>query len=76
MTNVTLPISKMINYLRIAAKQRERAAKKFVDDYGPNAAVVAEVNAELGELQNAINQLLIESVTPLEQAIAKQQAKK
>lgn len=72
MTDVNLPILKLINYLRIAAKQRERAAKKFADDYGPSSATVAEINGELGELQNAINSLLIASVTPIEQFISKQ----
>lgn len=74
MTEVKLPILKLINYLKIAAKQRERAAKKFVEEYGPSSGTVAEVNGELGELQQAINELLIASVTPIEQHIQKEKA--
>lgn len=74
MVEVDLPILKLINYLRIAAKQRERAAKKFVEDYGPSSGTVAEVNAEIGELNQAINTLLVQSVTPLEQHIRQTQA--
>lgn len=75
MTEVKLPILKIINYLKIAAKQRERAAKKFGEDYGPSSATVAEINGELGELQNAINELLIASVTPIEKHIQNQSKK-
>lgn len=72
MVEVNLPLTKLINYLRIAEKQRQRAAKKFVEDYGPTAATVAEVNNEIGELSMAINQLLTQAATPIEKHIANQ----
>lgn len=48
-------------YLQIAYKQRERAARKFAEDYGPTSNTVAEVSAELAEMNRAITELTIEA---------------
>lgn len=47
-------------YLQIAYKQRERAARKFADDYGPTSNTVAEVSHELAEMNKAITELMID----------------
>lgn len=77
MANSTVELSpaKLITYLKIAGKQRERAAKKFVEDYGPSSATVAEVNTELAELNMAINKLTVDASTPIEKHIAAQNKK-
>lgn len=59
-TTVNLPSDKLAKYLNIAYKQRERAAKKFADDYGPNSATVLEISGELAEMNKAITELTIE----------------
>lgn len=48
----------LAKYLQIAANQRKRAATKFVQDYGPTSATVAEVNSEIAELDTVINTLI------------------
>lgn len=44
----------LAKYLRIAFNQRQRAVKKFEQDYGPGSATVKEVSEELAELNKAI----------------------
>lgn len=68
-TEVHLDKTNLVKYLTIASKQRKRAAQKFMDDYGPASATVAEVNQEIGELDMAISELNARKDTPLEQAI-------
>lgn len=70
MTDVNLTPDKLVKYLKIAEKQRTRAAQKFVDDYGPSSATVAEVNTEIAELNMAINLLMANQSTPIEKHIA------
>lgn len=48
---------KLVRYLRIAQKQRERAATKFVQDYGPSSNTVAEISQEIAQLNMVINSL-------------------
>lgn len=57
-TTVNLTPQKVVQYLNVAFKQRERAAKKFNEDYGPNSATVAEISTELAELNRAINEIV------------------
>lgn len=71
-TTVTLSPDKIIKYLKIAEKQRTRAAQKFVEDYGPSSATVAEVNTEIAELNMAINRLMAQANTPIEKHIKNQ----
>lgn len=56
--NVGISDAKLAKYLQIAANQRKRAVAKFINDYGPESATVAEVQAECAELDMAINTLL------------------
>lgn len=72
MTEVNLAPDKLVKYLRIAENQRNRAAKKFVDDYGPTSNTVKEVNAEIAELSQEINRLVVVANTPVEQHIQKE----
>lgn len=67
---VNLPAEKLVKYLKIAENQRNRAAKKFVEDYGPTSATVNEVNTEIAELNQEINRLIVQANTPLEKHIA------
>lgn len=60
-TTVNIDAQKLAKYLLIAYKQRERAAKKFADDYGPNSNTVLEVSGELAEMNKAITELTIET---------------
>lgn len=69
--NIGLSDAKLAQYLNIALKQRQRAANKFVQDYGPESATVQEINREIGEMQLAIATLSAKKEkTPLETAIA------
>lgn len=70
MTEVNISKAKLANYLSIALKQKERAAQKFVQDYGPSSAAVAEINGECAKLKTVINQLHMED-TPIESEINK-----
>lgn len=54
-----LSAGQLAKYIQIAYKQRERAAKKFADDYGPSSATVSEVSLELAEMNKAITELTI-----------------
>lgn len=51
----------LAKYIGIAYKQRERAAKKFAEDYGPSSATVTEVSVELAEMNKAITELTLEA---------------
>lgn len=53
--------SQLAKYLQIAANQRKRAATKFIQDYGPASATVAEVQAEIAELDMTINKIVKEA---------------
>lgn len=55
-TNITP--AKLAKYLQIAAAQRKRALTKFVQDYGPESATVAECHGEVAELEIEINNLV------------------
>lgn len=56
--NLGLSDSKLAKYLQIAANQRKRALTKFVTDYGPESATVAECSGEIAELEMCINSLI------------------
>lgn len=56
--NIGIPDAKLAKYLQIAANQRKRALNKFVQDYGPESATVAECNGEIAEIELAINTLI------------------
>lgn len=70
--NVNIDKDKLIKYLDIAAKQRKRAAAKFVQDYGPSSATVKEVTQEIAQLDLEISRLNSqdETPTPIEEAAA------
>lgn len=53
--------AQLAKYLQIAANQRKRAASKFIQDYGPQSATVAEVQAEIAELDMTINKIVKEA---------------
>lgn len=56
--DLDLAPAQLAKYLQIAANQRKRAANKFMTDYGPESATVAEVNAEIASLDTVINSIL------------------
>lgn len=59
--NIGIPDHKLAKYLQIAANQRKRAVAKFITDYGPESATVAELSSEVAELELAINTLIKQS---------------
>lgn len=57
-TQVDIAPVKLAKYLQIAVNQRKRALAKFVTDYGPESATVAECNTEISELELAIHSMI------------------
>lgn len=66
--DLDLTPTQMAAFLTIAKKQRERAATKFIQDYGPSSASVAEINRDIGQLNKAIADLS-NLPTPIERVI-------
>lgn len=56
--DLDLAPAQLAKYLQIAANQRKRAATKFIQDYGPESATVAEVHAEIASLDTTINKVI------------------
>lgn len=59
--DIDITAGQLAKYLQIAANQRKRAATKFIQDYGPQSATVAEVQAEIAELDMTINKIVKEA---------------
>lgn len=55
---VNITPAKLAKYLQIANNQRKRALNKFIADYGPESATVAEIHGEVAELELEINSLV------------------
>lgn len=49
---------KLARWLKIAQAQRNRAAAKFLLEYGPESAANQEINGEIAELNVLIQELL------------------
>lgn len=58
MANINIDEAKLAKYLQVAVNQRKRALAKFIQDYGPNSATVAECQGEVAELEVEINNML------------------
>lgn len=60
---------KLINWLNIAKAQRQRQREKFIQHFGVTSSAVRELDAEVREIDAAI-QAAMSVPTPLEQSIA------
>lgn len=57
-TSINIDAHRLAKYLTVAAAQRKRALNKFIQDYGPESSVTAECQAEIAELELAINEVV------------------